>query len=89
MATARKLAGVRWLLVSEHRFKKEKHRDEEELTTISSKRLVGSERERRGLAAERNKIGHAEIRTPENTATRARFHNLDAKREPRGLPRAL
>ena len=89
MAGEPKLAGAPRLLLSEHRFLKGKYRDEEELTTISSKRLVGSERERRGLAAERNKIGHAEIRTPENTATRARFHNLDAKREPRGLPRAL
>ena len=34
------LAGVRGLLVSEHRFKKEKHRDAEKLHANSPRRLV-------------------------------------------------
>ena len=39
------LAGVRSLLVSEHRFKKEKHRDDEQLTAKSTASSVRSEKE--------------------------------------------
>ena len=43
MAGAPELAGVRWLLVSEHRFKKEKHQRDEELTANSRRCFAGAE----------------------------------------------
>jgi hypothetical protein len=43
MATVGKLAGVRGFLVSEHRFKKEKHHRNEELTANSRRCFAGAE----------------------------------------------
>ena len=45
MAGASELAGARGLLVSEHRFKKEKHRDAEKLHANSPRGSVRPEKE--------------------------------------------
>jgi len=57
MATTWKLAGVRWLLVSEHRFKKEKHHRNEELTANSRWCFAGAEERREELAARGKALG--------------------------------
>ena len=57
MATLRKLAGVRGFLVSEHRFKKEKHHRNEELTANSRRCFAGAEERREELAARGGLLG--------------------------------
>ena len=57
MATVGKLAGVRGFLVSEHRFKKEKHHQNEELTANSRRCFAGAEERREELAARGKALG--------------------------------
>jgi len=57
MDRAPELAGVRWLPVSEHRFKKEKHQRNEELTANSRRCFAGAEERREELAVRGKALG--------------------------------
>jgi hypothetical protein len=74
------VAGDDGLLDSEHRFAKGKHRDEEELTTISSKRLVGAEKVQRRRAVMEARARARRDPVCALMAARARIMELGDKR---------